>query len=259
MTEIKVWLKYTVNAFEQTLANRLLVVIFMLGKILRIALFVLFLNFLFQGTKGLAGYSKEQIIFFYLSFNLIDTLAQMFFREVYRFRSLVVSGNLDFVLLKPINPLVRVLLGGADVLDLMTLVLIGAATFYWGLNFISSNPGDWLIYILMVINGLVIAAAFHIFVLGIGVLTTVVDNLILLYRDFTSMLRLPVDVYTQPIRSLLTFIIPLGIMITFPAKVLMRLLSPQLIIVSVAVSLLLFYLSIIFWNFSLKRYTSASS
>lgn len=259
MKEFKIWLIYTKNAFQQVLANRPIVVIFMLGKILRIALFLVFLNFLFSGAKDLAGYSKEQIIFFYLSFNLVDTLSQMLFREVYRFRPLVVSGSLDFVLLKPLNPLVRVLLGGGDVMDLMMLILLLVVTVWFGISYITLEPLHWFFYVFMVLTGLVIASALHIFVLGIGVVTTAVDHLIMIYRDFTSMLRIPVDLYIEPIRSLLTFIIPLGIMITFPAKALMGLLRPEFLLVSVFLAVVLLYLSIIFWNWSLKRYQSASS
>lgn len=226
MKELKVWLKYTNNSFQQVLINRPLVAIFMTGKIVRVALFLVFLNFLFAGTRGIGGYNREQIIFFYLSFNLVDTLAQLFFREVYRFRSLATSGNLDFVLLKPLNPLVRVLLGGGDIMDLMMLVLILGVTIWWGWIYITTNPLNWLSYILLVLNGLLIAAAFHIFVLGVGVATLAIDHLIMVYRDFSSMLRIPVDLYVEPIRALLTFAIPLGIMITFPAKSLMGLLQP---------------------------------
>lgn len=250
---------YTKNSFQQTLINRYLVVIFMAGKIVRVALFLVFLNFLFQGAKGLAGYSREQIIFFYLSFNMIDTLAQLFFREVYRFRSLVVSGNLDFVLLKPLNPLIRVLLGGGDVMDLMMLVLITGATIWFGLTQITTSPVNWFFYLLLVINGLFLAAAFHIFVLGVGVMTTAIDHLIMVYRDLSSMLRIPVDLYVEPIRAILTFAIPLGIMLTFPAKVLMGLLSPIFIVISIAFSIISLFLAFRFWQFALKHYQSASS
>lgn len=259
MKEFKIWLKYTNNAFQQVLINKPVMVVFLAGKITRIALFLLFLTFLFQGTKGIAGYSKDQIIFFYLSFNLIDTLAQMFFREVYRFRPLVVSGNLDFVLLKPLNPLIRVLLGGGDVIDLLMLVLIAIVTVWFGIVNITTDPLHWLLYLFLVINGLIIAAAFHIFVLGVGVVTLAIDHLIMVYRDFTSMLRIPVDLYIEPIRALLTFALPLGIMITYPAKSLMGLLSIEFMLISVAFALISFFLSLKFWSWSLKRYQSASS
>lgn len=259
MKEIKIWLFYTKNSFLQTLMNKWMMVIFMAGKLARVALFLLFLNFLFRGANGLAGYSREQIIFFYLSFNMVDTLGQLFFREVYRFRSLVVSGNLDFVLLKPLNPLIRVLLGGGDVMDLLMLILITGTTVWFGLTQISSDPVNWFFYICLIFNGLALAAAFHIFVLSVGVMTTAIDHLIMVYRDLSSMLRIPVDLYIEPIRALLTFAIPLGIMFTFPAKVLMGLLSPTFMMIAVIFSIVSLFLAFRFWSFALKRYQSASS
>ncbi|MBI4036259.1 ABC-2 family transporter protein [Candidatus Daviesbacteria bacterium] len=259
MKELKIWLLYTGNSFQQTLSNRALVLIFMTGKSLRIILFTIFLIFLFNGAKSIAGYNRDQIIFFYLTFNLIDTLAQLLFREVYRFRQLVVSGNLDFVLLKPVNPLIRVLLGGGDVLDLMLLIAITLITIWFGYTHISSNLIHWLLFIALIVNSLLIAAAFHIWVLGIGIMTTTVDHLIMVYRDLSSMLRIPVDLYIEPIRAILTFLIPLGIMLTFPAKVLMGLLSPSLILLSLLIATVSFLLSLKFWDHSLKQYSSASS
>lgn len=259
MKEFKIWLMYTRNSFLQVLMQRNIVLIFMTGKILRIALFLVFLNFLFAGTKGIAGYSREQIIFFYLSFNLIDTLGQLFFREVYRFRPLIVSGNFDFILAKPLNPLIRVLLGGGDVLDLMMLVLIIGATIFFGINNITTDVYAWFFYLFLILNGLLIAAAIHIFILAIGVITISVDHLIGTFRDFASMLRIPVDLYIEPIRALLTFAIPLGIMITFPAKSLMGLLEPKFFLISVVFGVVLFFLSLKFWHYSLKKYQSASS
>lgn len=259
MKEIKIWLLYTNNSFQQVLSNRATIIIFMTGKILRVALFLGFLFFLLKGTKGIGSYSPNQIIFFYLSFNLIDTLAQLFFREVYRFRPLIVSGSMDLILVKPINPLVRVLLGGADVMDLMMLILLTATVVIFGTTQLSIAPVSWLAYLVLVLNGLIISAAFYIFVLGLGVVTTTVDHLVNIYRDFTSMLRIPVDIYSEPLRFVITYVLPLGIMITFPAKALLGLLSPSLYIISILFGIISIYFALLFWNYSLKKYSSASS
>lgn len=256
---LKIWWIYSKNSFQQIMMNRKLVILFTTAKILRILLFLIFLNFLLVGSKGLVGYSKEQVIFFYLTFTMIDTLTQLFFREVYRFRSLVVTGSLDGVLLKPINPLIRVLMGGMDLMDLGILVLTIAAVIYWGNTFITHDPILWLIYTLLVINGLLIAAAFHIFVLGFGIITTSVDHLIMVYRDLASLMRIPVNLYVEPIRFLLTFIIPLGMMTSFPPQVLMGLLKPELILLSFIISILALTLSYLFWKHSLYSYQGASS
>ena len=259
MKSLRVWALYTNFSFQQVLTNRLLMVIFMAGKAIRILMFLLFLTFIFRGAADIAGYNRDQIVFFYLAFNFIDTSAQLFFREVYRFRPLVVSGNLDFVLFKPVNPLVRVLLGGADVMDLIMLGLIGIATVWFGVGFISGSLLHWLLFALLVINGIILSAAFHITVLGIGIITVSIDHLIMIYRDLTALMRIPVDLYIEPLRSLLTFVIPLGIMFTFPAKALMGLLSWQIILVSFVLALSALFVSLIFWRYSLRHYQSASS
>lgn len=259
MKELKIWWIYTKNSFQQILSRRFIAVIFVFGKAARISMFLFFLNALFRGADGIAGYSREQIIFFYLSFNLIDTLGQLFFREVYRFRQLVVSGGLDFVLVKPVNPLLRVLLGGADVLDAVVLVVLMGFTIWYGATNISTDIASWGGYFLLVLNGLLISAAFHLGVISLGVITTTVDHLIMIYRDLSSMMRIPVDLYIEPIRFLLTFAIPVGIMLTFPPKVLMGLISPGLIVISFSLSLVSILVGMKFWQYALKQYQSASS
>lgn len=259
MKEFRIWIKYTSNSFQQTLANWPTASILLLGKIIRVILFLVFLGFLFKGANGIAGYSRTQIIFFYLSFNLTDTLAQLFYREVYRFRQLVVSGSLDYVLVKPLNPLIRVLMGGGDVLDLIMLCLLLTITAVFAVQNLTITFGSLTIYLALLANGFLIATAFHILVLGIGIMTTSVDHLTMIYRDMTSMMRIPVDLYIEPIRFLLTFILPLGIMITFPAKAFLGILSWQLILLSLAFGLVSFTLSLKYWNYAVKRYSSASS
>lgn len=259
MKNIKVWLIYTSSTFQQILSNRILMLIFILGKILRILMFMIFLFYMTQGTSGIAGYNREQILFFYLAFNFIDTIAQFFFREVYRFRPLIISGNFDFVLTKPYNPLVKVLFGGADLMDLVMLVLISVALVWVGVTGVSQNIFAWVGFLALTLNAVLLAGAFHLIVLGLGIITLSIDHLIMIYRDLTALMRIPVDLYIQPLRSLLTFVLPLGIMFTFPPKLLMGLLSWQMIALSFVLGLVAFYLSLIFWHFSLRHYQSASS
>src|SRR3989344_2347684 len=157
MKILKVWLKYTNNSFQQTLADKVAVSLLLSGKFFRIITFVIFLNFLFSGSRNLAGYSREQIIFFYLTFVLIDGLAQFLFRESYRFRELVVTGNLDMVLVKPIHPIIRVLFGGMDVLDLFVNCFILAVILYFGISQLHPTLGQWILYFLFIFNSLIIA------------------------------------------------------------------------------------------------------
>lgn len=231
---------------------------FLVGKVLRFSLFIGFLYFLIQGTNGLAGYTGNQAVFFFLVFNVVDVLGQFFFREVYRFRPKIVSGDFDLTLVKPANALFVSLLGGADIIDFVTIPPLLIATVYAALQFHPSVLST-LYFVLLLINGLMIAAAFHIMVLAMAIITLEIDHTIMIYRDLTSFGRFPVDIYKQPIQGLLTYLIPVGIMMTFPAKALMGLVSTGGVLISLLIGVFAILLSFKFWNFALKKYASASS
>ncbi|MGB9911382.1 MAG: ABC-2 family transporter protein [Microgenomates group bacterium] len=74
-------------------------------------------------------------------------------------------------------------------------------------------------------NALILAFAFHLFFCSVCVLTTEIDHLVWVYRDLTSMARFPTDIYNKGIRIILTFTIPVIILITVPAKALLGILS----------------------------------
>ncbi len=255
----KIWLRFAINGFQTQISVRFALIIFLLGKILRFGVYTFFIIILVGKTKVLAGYSLDQTIFFFLSFNLVDILAQLLFREVYRFRQAVVSGNFDFYLIRPVNVLFRSLFGGPDVMDFITLFpLIFAIIFFMDkLNLI--NPVNIFIYIILISCAFLIALSFHILVLSLAVVTTEIDHAIMMYRDIVGMGRFPIDIYREPLRGFLTFVIPVGIMMSFPTKALLGLLNPYLIIYAVIFSIAIFYLSLRVWNWSLRSYSSASS
>ncbi len=256
---ISIWLKLSFLSFQIALASRFGAALFLFGKVIRFGFFLIFLFILEAKTKTIAGFSLWQIIFFFATFNLIDSLTQFFLREVYRFRSYVVSGSFDLILTKPISPLYRSLFGGSDILDIPMLILSLGFMFVAASNLPSVSVFNIFLFFILFINAMVIACAFHILVLSIGILTTEVDNTIMLYRDITQMGRLPVDIYKAPVDSIITFIIPIGIMMTFPAKAFMGILSPGFVLLAICIGVIFLFVSIKLWNFALTKYSSASS
>lgn len=254
----RVWFLMSRNAFAGWIANRFGSLVFLIGKVLRFLFFFAFLTFLLKGTGTLAGYSLNETLFFFLTFTLIDTIAQFFFREVYRFRPLVVSGGFDLVLTKPINALFRSLMGGADLLDLITIPPLIIIVYLVGKN-LNPTPIEIFYYLVLVVNGLIISAAFHIAVLALGILTMEIDHTIMIYRDVTSLGRFPIDIYAAPLRFVLTYLIPIAIMVSVPARGLMGLTTPMVVVGAFAFGILSVLLSLRFWRHALTKYSSASS
>jgi ABC-2 type transport system permease protein len=252
---IKLFLLFSRYAFRSTVQHPIGAFAFLLGKILRFGMYFMFVYYLLTHTRFLAGYNLEQTIIFFLTFNIIDSTAQLFFREVYRFRPLVVNGELDTILVKPYHPFLRILVGGVDLLDFITLsVYVGL--LIWFLNHTQFTGVALLTFIALIINGLIIATAFHILVLAMGILTTEVDHAVMIYRDITRLGTLPVDIYQEPLRSVFTFLLPIGVMMTFPVKSLFGLLSGGMIMVSFTIAIGMLAGSLIIWNRAIKKYQS---
>lgn len=256
---IKIWWILTTAAAQNSFTSRTGAAILIVGKLLRFGLFFFFLFLIGSRTKLIGGYTLQQLIVFFLSFQLIDLLPQFFLREVYRFRQYIVTGDFDYFLVKPISALFRGLFGGADPLDIPIIIF----TFiFLGFAVNSVAQGNILhiaLYIFFLVNALAIALACHIAILALGVITTEIDSAVLLYRDLTMMGRIPIDLYKEPLRGFLTFVIPVAIMMTIPAKVLLGLTNPLIMIIAVLISTTLVFGSIKLWQYSLRQYSSASS
>lgn len=256
---LKLWFTLSSFSFQSFFVSRVGTVLFLAGKILRFVFFLGFLLILVTKSKALAGYDIWQVLLFYLTFNLIDTTTQMLFREVYRFRQQIVSGSFDLILVKPMNVLFRSLFGWTDMLDFVTILPLVIAIIYIARHISDLTFINVIIYLILVGNSLVLAMSFHIMVLSLAILTTEIDHAIMIYRDMTSMGRFPIDIYKEPLRSFVTFVIPVGLMMSFPVKALLGHLSILTMIASISIGVIMLLLSLKLWNFSLRKYTSASS
>lgn len=252
----KIFILFSRYSLKTILQARLGVLFFLFGKIFRFVLLLLFIVLIFSHTKVVKGYGLNQVIIFFLTFNIIDTGTQIIFREVYRFRPLVVSGALDLILLKPHHPFLRVLVGGVDFLDVVMLLPFFGLLAYFAAQINALHLLPILGFFVLLISGMGIAAAFHIIALALGILTTEIDHTMMIYRDLTTLGRFPMNIYREPVRTIFTFFIPIGVMMSFPAEVLTGQGKPSFFILSFLISCIMLFLSIRLWNHAIKKYQS---
>ena len=85
------------------------------------------------------------------------------------------------------------------------------------------------------------------------------DQTVIIYRDLTNLTRFPIDIYQGVAKGILTFLIPVGMMVAFPVKAMLGLISPAGVIWSLGLAGFWFWIALKFWHFALTKYTSASS
>ncbi len=256
---IAVWKLTALNAFQEAFINRWSNLLFFIGKLLRLGMMLLFLWLIKENVHQFSGYTTDQLILFFLTYQLVDLTSQIMYRGVYLFTHYIRSGDFDFILAQPISPLFRMLTAKPDINDTFFLIptLAISAVIISNLS-IEVTVQSLFWFLILLVNSFLLATAFHIVVLAIGILATEVDGIIWLYRDISRLAQFPVTVYLQPLRFALFFLVPVGMMITLPAEVLINQPTHSITIATfVGISFLTF--SYILWKWSIKQYTSASS
>lgn len=256
----KVWWILAKNNIQNQLLTSSSSLLFVIGKFLNFVFSILIITAVFHQTSSINGYSVSQAIIVALVFNLVDSSTQFIFRALYSFRPILVRGDFDLDLLKPLPSFFRPIFSNPDFLDLPIIVIkIIALIYFLNLYHFSLSFPQLLLFIFLLINGFVLAFAVHLIIAAFSIFTTEIDNLVNLYRSLGQAAVIPTDIYQGVIRLILDFVIPLTAMVTIPAKSLIVLITPAGVLYSCIICYAFFIFSLLFWSFAIRHYTSASS
>ena len=256
----RVWKQLAKLATESYMSNRIEYGSYFLGKIIRFAFLFLMIFAIFGHTQVIAGYSKYQVIAFFLTTYLVDTLGQSAFRGVYLFRDDVRKGNFDYIISKPINSLFFVMSRLPDILDMIFLLPLAIfIIFTFSKLNIFQDPIYILFYLLFLILSTMIITAFHIISVSLTVWTMESESFIWVLRNATFIGLFPPEVYSGAVQVFFTIFVPVIVMFAFPVKALMGMMTFEMASVAFGIATVFFGGSLLLWNASLKSYSSASS
>lgn len=169
------------------------------------------------------------------------------------------TGSFDFTLLKPLP--VQYYISVKDwapltvfdtlisiVIFVIAIVEVKAALTIKGL----------ILFVIMLIVALVILYSIML-ILTAGAFWYLGTPLLWIFDSLMETGRYPVKIYPVVFKFILTWIIPIGVVVTFPAEVLMGQLNIFEILLSIVIAVGLFIISSIFFKKSVNKYSSASS
>ncbi len=257
----RVWLKLTTQQFQQQIGNaRGAALLFIFGKLFRLATAFLMVYLIVGRAQLIAGYTLPQAIFILALFNLVSSATQMFMRGIYLFRQKVIDGTFDFYLLNPLSELFYSLFANTDPMDLLLFIpYAGIVVWAWT----GTGYPITLITCILLLFALVLAeitvVAWHIFMISIGIRYLEVDNTIMLYRDLEKMAAFPINMYGRFGSAFLTYIFPFALIATIPANIVFEIFNPWYLLCFAALALVQLKLALWYWHRSLLTYSSASS
>ena len=247
-----IWRFYLTRIMQVDLAAGWAGVLFLLAKLFRMAFFYLVIHQIFQSLDSLAGYDVQQATVIYFTFLLLNTLSQFLFRGVYHFRGYILAGELDLLLLRPVNILFQAMMMHPDVYDLITLMPL----LFWGRHLLADLA--WPNYLLMCLIALLWLAAWHVFSLSWSLHTQSISPIVV-FRSLFKLARYPVSVYPQFLQRLLTYVVPVWFIVMLPARSAWGAVSLGQMLINLLLASMIFGLAVVLFFFSLRFYHSASS
>lgn len=169
------------------------------------------------------------------------------------------TGSLDLMLLKPVDAQLLVSLRKVDASSIWASV---SAT---GVGLVALSMGGWPAPLDVLLAGLLFASGvlsmYSLWLLAICVSFWFVrvDNLRFLLWSATDAGRWPIDVFQGPVRWILTAVVPVALITSFPAQALSGAWTVETLLTSLGVCGAFLFGSRWAWTRSLGAYTSASS
>lgn len=178
-----------------------------------------------------------------------------FFGIVWNTIERVQNGTFDLLLIKPKSVLFMAIVTGFDAEDLGKLIG-GTTLFTLALSRLPTPGwGEWLQFVVLFALTLTVMFGYGLILAGLGIVWIGNFRVYQIFETITSFGLYPAAIFSKPVQTVITLVIPVAILGSVPATVLLGRPSAGTI-GAVGVSLLFLLFSLGFWRWMLKKYTS---
>lgn len=227
------------------------------SSLLEIVLYIIFVESIFANVSSISGWTNKEIILLYGISTVAISIIRCFITPNLNYLAGVVrSGELDFILIKPIDSQFFVSLKNTNFFSLSQFIQGVLIICFTG---IKTNMANVILCIWVVIAGTIIVYSFWFSILMIVFKVIKIDNAVFAIDIFFSFAKYPVTAYPHILRVILTYVIPLVFIAFVPAQALLGKADTYFILLGSALAVALLALSRLLWKFAVRHYSSASS
>jgi len=234
-------------------------------EVLWLGILAAFYRTVFARTQMVAGWNEDQYFFFVGCFFALNGLIETFFLENCNdFAELVRTGDLDFLLLRPIDEqfliTCRRIDWGTGPNVIMGAAVMVASLVHMGWHF---DALKFAAFCATFACGVVIAYAFMLMLTALSVWMVRNQSLMEMWWLFTSLARYPKEIFNgtwaAPLGRFFTFFVPILLVVNVPAGLVVHTLDPGMVGFTLVATVALFWVSRRFFRHALRSYRSASS
>jgi ABC-2 type transport system permease protein len=268
MRYVRVWLALARYGLTRELSFRTNFVVKVSVEILWLSILLVFYNAVLThtGSGTVAGWTRAEYLFFVgCYFTMEGFIETLFLSNCGEFSELIRSGDLDFVLLRPMDEQFMLSLRSIEWTTVPNILMgtgvMGYALAQQGWEF---HPGRLALFVLLFACGLGLAYSFLVLLMSSAVWMVRNQSLVELWWLFTMLWRNPREIFERSwaiwIGRALTYVLPVMIITNVPAGALInRAFDPYLTGYLIAATAVMLLVSRRVFRYSLRRYRSASS
>src|SRR4051812_43109075 len=193
-------------------------------EVLWLGILAAFYRTVFARTSAVAGWTEDQYFFFVGCFFALNGIIETFFLENCNdFAELVRTGDLDFLLLRPIDEQFlisfrRIDWGtGPNVLMGAAVMAVALANMHW-----QPDPTRVAAFLVTFACSVSIAYSFMLILTAVSVWMVRNQNLMEMWWLFTSLARYPKEIFNgtwaAPVGRFFTFVLPILLVVNVPAS-----------------------------------------
>ncbi len=234
-------------------------------EVLWLSILLAFYATVFAKTSRVADWSQDQYLFFVGSYFALNGLIECLFLENFNeFAELVRTGDLDFLLLRPVDAQFLISCRRVDWATapniLMGAIVMGISLYRMHWQF---DPVRASAFVLTFTCGLLIAYSLMLVLTAFSVWLVRNQSLMEMWWLFSSLARYPKQIFdgtsAAPLGFLFTFILPILLVSNVPAVTMVRTLDWGMVGYTLFATVVCLWASRRFFARALRSYRSASS
>lgn len=221
---------------------------------------LMLISAIYGRITSLGGWTVNEYLVLVGTFQIIAAFVfTMFFKNIFGMPEYIRKGELDFFLLKPANSQFMLTTRYLQFTELsqglmgIALVLVGIAN----LN-VSVDWWRWPLYLVLLVCGVIIAYSLW-FIMVIPCIWWIRSDMQELFFGIFELGRYHPNMFSGITKGLLVFVVPIGVMASTPADLLLNRLSWEAGLWAIVIAATLLFISNRFWRFAQTRYYGASS
>ena len=206
------------------------------------------------------GWSREDLIILAAIYPAFSGIFYMLFaKNIGNLPEIIHSGELDSVLVKPIDSQFFVSTLSIDFIQIFRVILSASFIIIYG-HFVTIHITIFslALSILICIAGISLLYSIWFLVMTIALWFSTLSNLKDLLYTLVATMRFPADMFYKKQGILFLILIPFSLALTVPVKVMLERSTLLDLVILLLISSIFFISSRFFWKFALRFYTSAS-